>query len=318
MGAQLYRAIDAAVVRAATLPATMDNVEWPDLAGDTDQHVAQWRSWLQRVWAIEEFAAAVEVASPGLARRVRTVLEDPQRPVGDVRRTVVSVARYLVRATGRATPFGLFAGVATTGFERATTLRWGRGHQAVARVDGEWLDAVIAQLESVPELRARLQVVANSAAAVRDGRLVLGWRRPHGAAKEAGLGEVSVRNSRVVQTIMRIAVTPISLGDTAEKVAAEVNVAASALEPMLAGLVEQGFLLTQLRPPMTATDPLAHLERDGRPEPAPAPHFSRTAADFPAPPPAQGETNPVGVLGDWGVPDADSLLASGAFSQSGN
>lgn len=255
----MYQAIDAAVVRAATLPATMDSLGWPDLAGDTSEHVAQWRSWLQQVWAIEQFAAAVEVASPVLARRVRTVLEDLQRPVGDVRRTVVSVARYLARATGRATPFGLFAGVAATGFEGATTLRWGRHHQAVARVDGEWLDAVVAQLESVPELRMRLRVVANSAAAVRDGRLVLGWRRPHGATSTTGLGEVSVRNTRVVQAIMRIAGTPIGLGDAAEKVAAEVNVAASALKPMLGGLVEQGFLLTQLRPPMTATNPLAHL-----------------------------------------------------------
>lgn len=221
--------------------------------------MAQWRSWLRRVWDMEEFAAAVESASPVLARRVGTVCRELHRPAGEVHRTAVAVARYLVRATGRATPFGTFSGVAATRFDRCTAVRWGQHHQAVARVDAEWLNAVLALLESDPELRPRLLVVVNSAAVVRDDRLVLSWQRRHDATGTAGVGEVSVRNTRVVQAMMGAAATPIRLRDVAEKVAAEVNAATSTLERMLAGLVEQGFLITQLRPPMTATDPLAHV-----------------------------------------------------------
>ncbi|WP_198048289.1 lantibiotic dehydratase [Saccharomonospora iraqiensis] len=221
--------------------------------------MAQWRAWLQRVWAIEQFAAAVEVASPVLARRVATVCREPDRPAREVRRAAVSVTRYLVRAAGRATPFGLFAGVAATRFARSTTVRWGRCHRAVPRVDAAWLDAVLTQLESDRELCGRLRVVANSAATVRDGRLVLGWQRRHAAAGVEGPGEVSVRNTRVVQAVMRATVTPIRLRDAADKVAAEVDAPVSALEPMLAELVGQGLLVTQLRPPMTATEPLTHV-----------------------------------------------------------
>lgn len=255
----MYTVIDAAIVRASPHICPMDGAEWPDLSGDTAEHVAQWRGWLQHVWDNEEFATAVAVASPVLARRVRAICRQPDRPTNDVRRAVVSVARYLLRATSRATPFGLFSGVAAAGFDRSTTVHWGRNHQAVARVEAQWLEAVLTQLEADPELRRRLLVVANSAALVRDGRLVLSCQRRHAATGADPPGEVSVRNTKVVQAIMRSAAAPIRLRDVAEKVAAEVNAPASALEPMLAGLVKQGSLVTQVRPPTTATDPLAHV-----------------------------------------------------------
>lgn len=255
----MYQVIDATIVRAAQLPCTVDSVGWPDLSGDTDEHVAQWRAWLQQVWNIEQFATAVQAASPGLARHVDTVCQQPHRSARDVRRAVVSVVRYLVRATGRATPFGLFAGVAGARFDHGTTVRWGQQHQPVARIDAEWFDAVLAQLEADSELRSRLSVVAHSAATVRDGRRVLSWQRPPDAATGAGLGDVSVRNTRLVQAIMRTAATPIRLREAVATVAAEVTAAASAVEPIVGALVQQGLLITQLRPPMTEPDPLAHL-----------------------------------------------------------
>ncbi len=252
----MYRAIDAALVRAAALPAT-EGIEWPDLVGDTSEHVEQWRAWLQQVWAIDDFATAVEAASPVLAAGVDAILRDP-RPARDVRRAVTSVVRYLTRASGRATPFGLFAGVAPARFERSTSVRWGQSHKAVARVDSEWLDVVMTQLEEVPELRFRLRVVANSAATVRGARLVLSCRRQRGAAS-APLGEVSVRNTPAVQLIMRIAATPIGYREAAEKVAAEFNASVADVDPLLAGLIQQGLLVTEVRPPTTATDPLGHV-----------------------------------------------------------
>lgn len=59
------------------------------------------------------------------------------------------------------------------------------------------------------------------------------------------------------------------------------------------------------------------LDRDGHPEPAPAPRFSRTPPGVPAPPSAPGATDPQEVLADWRVADADALLAGGAFSSPG-
>ncbi|WP_420750765.1 CaiB/BaiF CoA transferase family protein [Rhodococcus sp. O3] len=41
------------------------------------------------------------------------------------------------------------------------------------------------------------------------------------------------------------------------------------------------------------------LEREGRPEPAPAPRFSRTPSGFPAAPPVAPEDDPAQILSDW-------------------
>lgn len=67
---------------------------------------------------------AIEVASPVLARRVGGVcgghVQQPRR----VRRVVESVTRYLLRMTTRATPFGLFAGVAPVRIGPTASVRW--------------------------------------------------------------------------------------------------------------------------------------------------------------------------------------------------
>jgi hypothetical protein len=148
----LYKFVDAALVRAATQTSSLDIPPWPDLTGGTEEHVAAWCRWLQQVWASDGFAASVEVASPTLAHRVWEVCEGRRVRAREVRRAVLSVIRYLQRATSRATPFGLFAGVAPVRLGSAPMVWFGADHHAVARVDAEWLDGVITRLETCHEL----------------------------------------------------------------------------------------------------------------------------------------------------------------------
>ncbi|WP_019808692.1 CaiB/BaiF CoA transferase family protein [Saccharomonospora halophila] len=56
------------------------------------------------------------------------------------------------------------------------------------------------------------------------------------------------------------------------------------------------------------------VDRDGHPEPAPAPRFSRTRTTLPSSPPAPGDDDPARVLGDWDVPRAAELLTGGAVA----
>ncbi|MGH3911941.1 MAG: lantibiotic dehydratase family protein, partial [Pseudonocardiaceae bacterium] len=222
--------------------------------------MAGWCRWLQRVWASEEIAAAVEVASPVLARRVGEVCEGRERRVRQVRRAVLSVMRYLLRARSRATPFGLFAGVAPARVGSRSAARFGEGHHALARVDAQWLDGVIRRLEACHELRNRLLVVRNNLAFVRDGRLVVGCQQQAGAAAGTEPAEVSVRHTAAVRTAVQAAQTPIGLGELASKLATDFpDRPDSAINRLLAELVAQRILITSLRPPMTTTDPLARV-----------------------------------------------------------
>ncbi|MGH3754898.1 MAG: hypothetical protein ACRDRP_19810 [Pseudonocardiaceae bacterium] len=89
----MYRIVDAALVRAGALPSSLDIPSWPDLTGKTDEHVAQWRTWLRQVWDIRAIADAVEVASPVLARRIRGACDGDLLPPRQVRRAALSLAR---------------------------------------------------------------------------------------------------------------------------------------------------------------------------------------------------------------------------------
>ncbi len=259
MAAQ-FRCVDAAVVRVAVFGSELDLPPWPDLTGGTPEHVREWRSWLRLVWQQEALVEAIEVASPVLARRVGDVcgglVQQPRR----VRRVVESVVRYLLRLTSRATPFGLFAGVAPLRIGSTASVRWGEQHQAAARPDAAWLAEVITHLEARPDVRTRLPVMANNLGFVRGDRLVVPCQQPPGVPGKVRPGDVSVRHTRAVQTVIKAARAPVTIGELIDKLAAELpGKPLAKIEEMLTELVSCRILVTSLHPPMDVTDPLGHV-----------------------------------------------------------
>ncbi|CRK57671.1 Lanthionine biosynthesis protein LanB [Alloactinosynnema sp. L-07] len=247
---------DAVLLRASAYQPTV--MPWPDLADTSIEGIEQWRAWLGQVWASTEFAAAVEAASPALARRVRQIRDGQPRPEREVRRAVLAVARYLLRAQGRSTPFGLFAGIAPCTFGDGPVVRVGDDHRVTTRVDTTWLATVITRLETDPVLRQRLVVVAHNVAFTRDGSLVIAYRQADGGGGEPV--DLSIRCLDVVARVMTSARDPIVLGDLAATLAIDFpNQPRSAIDRVLDTLVAQGVLRTELRPPMTSTDPLGHV-----------------------------------------------------------
>lgn len=260
----MYRCADALLARAAAYPGGMDLPAWPDVTDSTDRHPEQWRDWLEQVWSRDSIAEAIEVASPVLARQVRKMHDEPCRDPREMRRVVLAVARYILRMTGRATPFGLFAGVAPADLGPRLAVRWGEDHHPVLRPGAEWLAAMVTSLEACPELLRRLTVVANNLSFVRDGRLVAPDQQHVGDWDDgAGLAvpvEVSVRHTRAVEAVMRYARSPVVAGDLAGKLAADFpQTPQPVIDGMLAELVRLRLLLTGLRPPMTVTDALGHV-----------------------------------------------------------
>ncbi|WP_223256708.1 lantibiotic dehydratase [Micromonospora endophytica] len=242
------------MVRVAVCAPDRLPVGWPDLTG-SGAGAASWRPWLRQVLAVPEFAASLEQASPVLIERVRAVCGGRTMGERERRRVVVSVLRYLLRACGRATPYGLFAGVATARLAPTTAVRVGDGHLAVARVRAQWLAGLVDRIESDPMVRPYLTVRANNLLTCRDGRIVLGYR-PHQAPGEA-LTQVHVRATGPVRAALAAARDPIRLNDLADKLATDHAVATSTVRALLAKMVSQRLLLTALRPPTTSTDPLS-------------------------------------------------------------
>ncbi|MER7793517.1 lantibiotic dehydratase [Streptomyces sp. NPDC097640] len=252
----MYRYVDAAVIRASAWSPDRQ-VVWPELTGPSANTVS-WRAWLHQTWQTEDFAAAITAASPDLASRVNQVCAGQSLPDPAVRRTVLAVLRYLLRARTRATPFGLFAGVAAARVGAAPALRVGTGHQVAARPNAAWITALIDRFEEHSELRPHLMLLASSLAIERDGYVVI-EHRPRGA-RDSAPEHVQIRVTGPVREALDGARTPILWSDLAAKLSTSFPTAPpAAIQKLLAGLVGQRFLITSLRPAMTATAPLAAL-----------------------------------------------------------
>ncbi|GAA5154820.1 lantibiotic dehydratase [Pseudonocardia eucalypti] len=243
---QLYRHCGVGLVRAAADPPDLGADGWPELSETTSCC-----EWLSRIWASRpQFAEAVRHASPVLGDRLAGLAAGQSVSDKQVQRATRATVRYLLRASHRHTPFGLFAGVAPTTVGESASVRWDRDHRPAALVDNQWLATVIDYLEGDRELLAWLEVQFTNLVAVRGQRLEL----------LRGPGRVTIRHTPVVQTVRAAAQVPIRFGDLVDKLAGAFPAADTAtVERTLSELVGRGFLLTCLRAPSTEIDPLGCL-----------------------------------------------------------
>lgn len=256
----MYQHCDVGLVRAPAYPTGFSEPPWPDLAGSSLEDARGRLRWMRQVWERPEVADAIEAASPSLARQVREAIRGRAVAARHERRTARSLACYLLRLRHRATPFGLFAGIAVVRIGPSLAVAWGDDHQEVARADAAWLADVSAGLEASPELLRRLSVIADPACLVRGDRLTIGCQQASVGREASTPMAVSVRYTPAVRAAVEAAATPVSLGDLAKILAARYPaVATSRIAAMLAELVACRILLTSLRAPMTVTDALAHL-----------------------------------------------------------
>lgn len=266
-----YQPVGPVLVRASTDPGDLGPEPGADLIGP-GAIKREALAWLAEQWTRPDVREAISMASPALAARVDQLLVSGARDAtaAAVRRAVLATVSYLLRWQRRTTPFGLFAAVTTATVGPASG-KIGDRHRATARVDGEWLTLVVDSLEACRELRPRLSVAADNARFVRDGRVIVA-ARPQPGQRSPGLPrETSTRDTRPVRLALTHAVRPIRFDQLVARIADEVpRVAIGTIEDMVHGLVDGGFLITGLRPPMTAVDGLAHviatLEAEGAAE----------------------------------------------------
>lgn len=253
-----FRAGKTALLRAVARPK-LPVSPCPDLDDPSPRGAAARLAWLREVWFEEDVAEALEHASPALASQVRTLCSSGAPAARDVRRAVASVARYVLRAEHRATPFGLFAGVASASIGPQARTMWGSEHTVVGRASAEWLFAVVERLEACPELLERLPVVLNNTTARRGDRLIVPYKSdPQGGRRRAV--EASLALTEPVRMVLHAAREPIRVGVLAGKLAAEFPAAGPVKARRLVGeLIRNEVLLTSLHAPSTETDALEYL-----------------------------------------------------------
>ena len=285
----LFRAAPVALLRAPLRPGS-ERPDWAAAAGpdgSTPADRATCLALLRGAAADRLFMDALRLASPSLARVVAATAEpataepatvEPAtvgepgstaagRSDAQLRRAVTSVLRYELRLRSRCTPFGLFAGVAPLRFEEPTGLpapakvAWTEPPTSRTRVDLDWLFRLIRRLEQQPELLPQLTLHRHAGTIRRGSRLVMtAPSNPGGSAGDTRHNEVSVRLTPVVAAALELA----GSGPTGATVAAELQhrfpqATAAQITGLLAALVQQEFLITDLRPVLDGGDPLGRM-----------------------------------------------------------
>ncbi|MEV7284942.1 lantibiotic dehydratase family protein [Streptomyces sp. NPDC093252] len=247
----------AGLLRVTTAP------DRPDVPGDLDLFAGggtvRGREWLVRCWSQEKLRRALTEASPVLAQAVERIVSGRSDDVRRTRRAVLAVASYLLRWEHRATPFGLFAGVAPISAGDTARAVWPPdGLRVHTRADAGWVAEAVEGLERCPALLERLDVITADTAGVRGGRWVV--PAPPGPGGEVGPVETSVRHTGPVAAALEFAARPIRYADLREELTQRYPSAGPGrVEGMLAGLVAEGVMLTGLRAPMDHPGPLGHV-----------------------------------------------------------
>ncbi|MCG8971766.1 lantibiotic dehydratase [Streptomyces sp. CL12-4] len=236
---------DVLVLRAAALPLKARPTEWPAFnSADACRH------WLARIWADDTLVTPLCAASPRLAGYVERILSGEDVPAKRICRAASSVAGYLLRATGRSTPFGLFAGVALAGVGPAAA-SVGTAHRPLARPDTLWVDHVRTDLQARNDVLPHL-TIGVSALAFRRGDTI--------NVSRSGGRIASARISRPVSVLLEAAEARARGDEIMRRLTATGGTLEQARHLLRQALAD-GYLTSNLTAPMTVTDPAGHILR---------------------------------------------------------
>lgn len=188
-------------------------------------------------------------------------LESPDRSRAS-EQMLSTLLKYYIRLTTRPTPYGLFSGVSlgTFGEENRLVLADADQHVKRARVDMEWLYAVIQKIESIPAVRMALRVRFNDYVYQQGDRL----EKPNKTSLQLNSTDnevgTTIRYTQQVQAVQELAKEFVLFSDLLQELSKRnPEVPLEVIEAFLSQLLENEFLLSELRPPMVNTDALTYV-----------------------------------------------------------
>ncbi|WP_309892092.1 lantibiotic dehydratase [Archangium sp.] len=220
---------------------------------------------------------ALFIASPVLEESLPVWLEAPESERGQkVERTVV---RYFARMAGRATPFGLFAGMSLGRLGAHTRLRLcaRSALKRHTRLDMDYVCALVEQVRKAPEVRRALRYVPNSSLYRSAGRLRYMDLRLQGRERSYHL--VAVEPSPYLEATLERARGGATVEELAGAlVAADADIGLDEARAYLDELVETQLLVPTWAPTVTGPEPVPFLLEHSRDIPALAPVRERLAS----------------------------------------
>ena len=219
------------------------------------------RAWLLAALERPEVHEAIAIASPSLAASLPQWRREPESPAG--RASTRALLRYLSRMATRATPFGLFSGVAIgpvgpvggpTSFELAPRAAYQRHTQ----LDNHYLTGLCAELGQDREIRNRLIYRPNSSAARQGDRIRYVEIRMVEGERTYELASVTLSDA-IVATLERARAGARIEQLVDALVASDGEIGRNEAAEFIDQLIDIHLLVSELEPPVTGSEPLAAI-----------------------------------------------------------
>jgi len=223
---------------------------------------------LSRVFADPILREALIVASKDLYEAIEKAnLGDGSKSASQMQS---SLLKYFIRLSTRPTPFGLFSGIATGKFDEISSQKSSdivvlpsESHSKRARPDTEWVYGLIKKIESNNNVRNKLRVRFNDFTFVNGDRI----EKPN---KTSMQHNEEAKNTRELSTSIRYTDQVKKIEESCkefrlledvinEVVSGNPDVSPKKIEIFFSQLLNNEFLLSELRPPLTNTDMLEYV-----------------------------------------------------------
>ncbi|MCI8504476.1 MAG: lantibiotic dehydratase [Dorea sp.] len=203
------------------------------------------------------FRKALLIASPTLYNSYVNKPMDEKK----YKNLTESLLKYFLRSVGRPTPYGYFASVSLGKFDESTRLL--RGKQVLdLRVDNNWLNQIVSMLEQEPEIKEKIRVRYNPLCYISGDRAKNVYYTSHGKAggEKTVIGEKSIRYTPLTELVKSAASDFITFKELSGRIQEVYNtVPETVISDTLSDMLENEFLISELRTPAYCDDPLVYL-----------------------------------------------------------
>lgn len=234
----------------------------PDLAAAVARDKAKLRERLKKKLELPEFREALRVASPGFLATLSGCRQNPdgERESGLER----ALVRYFSRASGRCTPFGLFAGISyghlDQGPKADIEVAARSAYRRFSRIDFDYLEDLISRLLGRPEIMDHVRYFANpSLFAAADRFHYVECKRPNGARS---LSVAAADASGYLQDLLSYAGEGRTMQELAQRLVQREQVSLEEALSFVSELIASQLLLPSLQVPLTGSDPIGQLIRE--------------------------------------------------------
>ncbi|MGW8958928.1 lantibiotic dehydratase [Paenibacillus sp. NPDC055715] len=255
-----YKTLDFFMVRTPALPMEEFLKCFPTDVGDNEEIMTAAINYLSELSRNPVIREALAVSSPTLLDSLVHMYNsgNPRKQ----RQVIKAFVRYVIRMITRPTPFGLFSGVTYGQFveQSQLCLQGPETFRKRARPDMEWLLKMVEFIESRHEVVRQLKVQSNTLIYRQGSRAKIPYTTRHGSMTKGEDQSVSVRATQVFDFVMDVSSSPISYSDLVHCLQQKFKGAdPETIERYVWELFEQEFLISEIIPPTTTTEPLNHI-----------------------------------------------------------